>query len=188
MVSRYANYSSINKVYVPEILSGYDAEVYNALFYLSQRLGFELLNYKNSLRIGDILISRGIFEYNRMLHFSVDINYARTNLLYLGIGYESGYRLNAPGIFDIDYDIIFYGSHKHNFRDDNYIAGVHADFAGVLSKYITRGTRREDSYNMTPEILAKYIERNNLYYAHGDNYNYIVFAVDKNGNISQYFK
>jgi hypothetical protein len=92
MINRYANYSGIKKVYVPEILSEYDAEVYNSLYYLSERLGFELLLYKNSLRIGDVLISRGIFEYNKMLHFLVDINYSQTNLLYLGIGYETGYK------------------------------------------------------------------------------------------------
>jgi hypothetical protein len=188
MISRYANYSSIKKVYVPEILDEYDAEVYNALYYLSRRLGFELLNYRDTLLMGDVRITRGIFEYNRMLHFSVDINFARTNILYLGIGYESGFRQHMPEIFDTGYDIVFYGSHKHNFRDDNYVAGIHAGFAGVLSQYITRGTREPDSYNMTHEILQKYLEHGSLFYSSGDDYSHIVFNVRRNGNITHYFK
>lgn len=187
MISRYANYSNIKKVYVPEILNDYDEEVYNSLYYLSQRLGFELLQYKNALGIGDVLISRGIFEYDKMLHFSVDINYRKANLLYLGIGYNEGFVKHMPKLFDNNYDIVFYGSHKHNFRDDNYIAGIYANFAGVLSKY-TNGNKEESSSNMTREVLEKYIERDNLYYISSNFYNYLVFAVNKNGNISQYFK
>ena len=188
MIDRYANYTDIKKVYVPEILNEYDAEVYNSLYFLSQRLGFELLNYGKTLKLGDILISRGIFDYNKMLHFSVDINYRHINLLYLGIGYEPGYRENTPDIFDINYDIIFYGSHKHNFRDDDYIGGVRANFAGVLSKYITRGGGEESSTRFEREILDKYIEHDNLYYSSGDFYSHMVFEVDKNGNIKKYFK
>ncbi|MCL2099388.1 MAG: ComEC/Rec2 family competence protein [Oscillospiraceae bacterium] len=187
MIGRYADYSNINTVYAPEILNDYDTEVYSALSLLSQRLGFELINYGNMLKTGDVYIARGVFEYDKMLHFWIDLNYGHVNLLYSGIGYESGYRAYKPELFDVDYDIIFYGSHKHNYRDDDYISGFFAGGAGVLSQYMTRGTKQEDSTRFERGILAGYLEQSNLYYAAQQNsHSHMVFAAEKNGNISKY--
>jgi len=187
MISRYANRSGINRVYVPAILNEVDAEVYNALYFLSHRFGFELLNYGNTLQLGDVLITRGIFDYNRMLHFWVDINYSHVNLLYLGIGYYSGFRENTPELFYINYDIVFYGSHKHNFRSSDWVAGIYGNFAGVLSQYIRREDREASSQRFERDILDLYIERDNLFFASGDAYSHIVFAVDRAGKIEKYF-
>ena len=187
MIRRYATRSGINRIYVPEILSDVDAEVYNALYFLSHRFGFELLNYGNTLQLGDILITRGIFEYNRMFHFWVDINYRHVNLLYLGIGYYNGFRRHTPELFYIDYDIVFYGSYKRNFRTSDWVAGIYGSFAGVMSQYISRDTGAHNSYRFEREILNLYIERNNLFFASGDSYSHIVFAVDMDGGIEKHF-
>ena len=186
MIDRYANHSSINRVYVPEILSDSDAHVYNLLYNLSQSLDFTLVSYQNALRLGDVLISRGIFEYNRMTHFLVDMNYGAVNLLYLGIGYYAGFRAYAPQIFNVDYDIVFYGTHKHNFRDDDWVAEIYASFAGVLSQYLSR-SREHASYRFRREILDKYLERGHLFYPSGDSYSHIVFTADRSGGLTKRF-
>jgi len=190
MIYRYAARSDINRVYAPEVLTARDAEVFTSLYHLSHGLGFELVSYQNALRLGDVLVRRGIFEYDRMTHFYIDMSLPRNNgnvnLLYLGIGYESGFLRNAPELFDVDYDIVFYGTHKHNFRADDWVAGIHAGFAGVLSQYLTR-QREHHSYRFDWDILSKYIEDGNLFYPSGDFYSHIVFAVDRAGNISQHF-
>jgi hypothetical protein len=41
---------------------------------------------------------------------------------------------------------------------------------------------------MPNAILEKYIAHDNLYYSSADFYDYIIFVINKNGNISQYFK
>jgi len=187
MIRRYANRSGINRVYVPEILNEDDAEVYNSLYFLSHRFGFELLNYGSVLQLGDVLLTRGVFEYNRMLHFWVDINYRHVNLLYLGIGYYSGFRQHLPELFYINYDIVFYGSYKRNFRSSDWVAGIYGNFAGVLSQYISRETGEANSQRFEREILDLYIERGNLFYASDDTYSHIVFAVDRDGGIEKHF-
>jgi hypothetical protein len=187
MIYRYAGRSDIGRVYAPEILSERDAGVFASLYDLSGRLGFELVNYGNSLRLGDVLMRRGIFEYNGMTHLFVDMNYGGVNLLYLGIGYGEGFRIHAPEIFGVDYDIVFYGAHKHNFRDDDWTAEIYADFAGVLSQYLTR-QREHHSYRFGREIMDKYLAGEHLFYPHGEDYSHIVFSADgRTGRISKYF-
>ena len=154
MIRRYFNYSEIKKVYVPAPLNDYDFEVLNMIYNLTVTgsLNFELINYGNLLKSDNILINIKNFEYNKMAHTLVEIDIDTENtvrkLLYLGIGYKEGYEIYTDTANN-NYDIVFYGSHKHNLRDDDYITDTAGSYAGVLSEYL------DNNKNITSQKLEK---------------------------------
>ena len=189
MIARYMEYSDIKKVYIPAPLSEYDVEVYNMLYYLSVTAGFKLINYGTSLQLDDnILITVNTFEYNKMIHTAIDINYqtenTRKKLLYLGIGYKEGYELHTD-IKNNDYDIVFYGSHKHNRRDDDYVSDISGSYAGVLSSYLD-GEKNITNPKLDASALSAYVSGSVLF--RSDDYGSIVFELRKDGMIRHYLK
>jgi len=188
MIRRYANYSAINKIYVPVPANSYDTEVLNMLYLLSESLNFKLINYGNSLQLDDILITVHTFNHNRMLHQAVKIDYKTSNahrkLLYLGIGYKEGYE-RYTDIKNYDYDIVFYGSHKHNFRDDDYISNISGTYAGVLSSYLDNG-RNVKTQKLDASAVEAYLS--GAFLLRSDDHGSIVFEVRKDGKIRHYLK
>ena len=189
MIMKYLTYSDIKKVYVPEPLNEYDTEVLNSLYYLSVSAGFELIKYKNSLKLSDnTLITVNSFDYNKMKHMTIDIDYRTENaiksLLYLGIGYKEGYEeygdLNSK-----NYDIVFYGSHKHNLRDDNYTTDIYGLYAGVLSTYLN-ANKEKASQKLEPDAIKAYLSGSVLFLS--DDYKSIIFEFRKDGEIKRYLK
>lgn len=198
MIRRYINYSNINRVYIPAPSSEYDIEVLNALYYLSinKDREFELIKYGDSLDLGGgITITKTMFDYNKMQHLMVNLiyheNFAYKNFLYLGIGYAEGFSNYTNNASNDGYDVVFYGTHKHNRRDDNYISDVYGVFAGVLSSY-TDNNKNKATQRLTLHALDKYLENfsdeQNPALFLSDDYNSIVFEVNKTGRIKRYLK
>jgi len=197
MIRRYLAYSDINKVYVPVPANAYDTEVLNMLYYLSilplgsgtdtdtDKKNFELIQYGGSLQLDDVLITVDTFNYNRMLHTTISFDYANAKLLYLAIGYKEGYEL-FTGIKNQNYDIVFYGTHKHNERDDNYTSDIYGSFAGVLSSYLDNDKKRA-SQNLDANAVDFYRRSDSVLFM-SDNYDSIIFDVRKNGGIKYYLK
>ena len=193
MIKKYINYSEIKKVYVPEPLDDYDAEVLNMLYYLSLSAStdFDLIKYNNSLKLDDLLISVSNFDYNKMRHTAVELDYntgqtenTGKKLLYLGIGYKEGYE-QYTDFSDKSFDIVFYGSHKHNRRDDNYIANIYGSYAGVISSYLD-GDKNKAWQKLEPNALEAYLSGSVL--LKSDDYSSVVFEIRKNGDIKRYLK
>jgi len=184
MIKRYLNYSDINKVYIPGPVSEYDAEVYNLLYYLSVDLGFTLINYGTALDLDGVIISVNTFDYKKMLHQAIDISYANKRLLYLGIGYKEGYRENT-NIHSREYDVVFYGTHRHNRRDDDYVSDISGSYAGVLSSYLDADKNRTVP-KLELSAIEAYISGSVLFLS--DSYRSIVFEVRKDGAIRHYLK
>jgi len=188
MIKRYIAYCEINKIYVPEPIDDYDVEVLNMLYYLSLSSGFELVKYNNSLKLGDVLITVNSFDYDKMRHMTVELDYktesSRKKLLYLGIGYKEGYE-EYTDINDNKYDIVFYGSHKHNQRDDNYISNIYGSYAGVISSYLD-GDKNKVWQKLDPAAIDAYLSESMLFVS--DDYGSVVFEMRKNGEIKYYLK
>jgi len=188
MIKKYLTYSEINKIYVPEPSDEYDTEVLNMLYYLSLTEKFELINYGNTLKSGEVLITVDKFNYNKMAHMAVDIEYKTENankkLLYLAIGYKEGYA-EYSNVKDNNYDIVFYGTHKHNQKDDNYISDIKGSYAGVLSTYLDEDKKRI-SQQLESSVTKAYSSGSLLFIS--DNYKSIIFALNKNGGIKYYLK
>jgi hypothetical protein len=119
---------------------------------------------------------------------TVDINYktenTQKNLLYLGIGYREGYAEYAD-TSGKSYDIIFYGSHKHNRRDDNYVASLSGSYAGVVSYYFDEN-KNKATQKLDSVALEAYLSGSGLFKS--DDYNSIVFDIRKDGGIKHYLK
>ena len=189
MIRRYLTFSDINKVYVPEPQSKADIETFNLLYYLSIDEDFELINYGNSVKLGDVLITVNTFDYNKMPHMMVDIEYknatVRRRLLYLGIGYKDGYE-KFTDIKNQEYDIIFYGSHKHKNKDEGiYSTDISGSYAGVLSSYLD-GDKNRQTQKLEISALEAYVSGSVLFLS--DNYASIIFEIRKDGGIRRYFK
>ena len=185
MIKKYLIYSDINKIYIPEPINDYDTEVLNSLYYLSLTAGFELVKYGNVLKLSDdILITIDSFDYDKMKHQAVEIDYRTKKLLYLGIGYKEGYE-KFTDIKNKSYDIVFYGSHKHNFRDDDYISDIYGTYAGVLSAYFD-ADKEKASQKLGPDAVDAYLSESVLFVS-GD-YNSVIFDVRKDGRIKHYLK
>ncbi|MCL1857830.1 MAG: ComEC/Rec2 family competence protein [Oscillospiraceae bacterium] len=187
MIKKYITYSEINKVCIPEPLDDYDIEVLNMLYYLSLSGDFELIKYNNSLKLDDVLITVNNFDYNKMRHMTVELDCTtetmRKKLLYLGIGYKDGYA-EYTDINNKSYDIVFYGSHKHNRRDDDYISNIYGSYAGVLSGYID-GDKNKASQKLDMNALEAYLSGSLL--LRSDDYGSVVFEVNKD-EIKYYLK
>jgi competence protein ComEC len=184
MIRRYLNYSEINKVYIPAPAGAYDAEVLNMLYLLSESAGFELINYGSSLKSDDVLISVTNFDHNRMLHTTIEIELEKAKLLYLAIGYKEGYERYTE-IKNHVYDVVFYGTHKHNFRDDDYVSDIAASYAGVLSSYL------DNDGNITTQKLGvsaveAYLSGALLFLS--DDHGSVVFEIKKDGEIRHYLR
>jgi len=188
MLKKYMVYSDINKVYIPEPADEYDIEVLNMLYYLSVPDNFELIKYGNSLKLDNILITVNNFDYNKMKHMTIDMDYNTENthksLLYLGIGYKEGYE-EYMDINNKTYDIVFYGSHKHNFRDDNYKSDIYGSYAGVLSTYLDTNKERT-SQKLGSAAIEAYLTKSVLLVS--DDYNTVIFDMRKDGGIKHYLK
>ena len=184
MIKRYMNYSEVKRVYIPGPASEYDAEVYNLLYYLSVDLGFELINYGTALDLDGVIIAVNTFDYKKMLHQAVDINCGGKRLLYLGIGYKEGYA-EYTNINSRDYDVVFYGTHKHNRRDDDYVSDISGSYAGVLSSYLDNEKNRTVP-KLELSAIEAYISGSVLFLS--DSYKSIVFEVRKNGGMRHYLK
>ncbi|MCL2774726.1 MAG: ComEC/Rec2 family competence protein [Oscillospiraceae bacterium] len=190
MIQRYLTYSNIKKVYIPEPLTEYDIEVYNSLYYLSiePNSGFELIKYGSSLKLDDnITISTTIFDYNKMQHIMVNTIYSSNNLykdfLYLSLGYEDGFSNYTDGK---NYDVVFYGTHRHNKRDDNYTSNVYGTFAGVLSSYLDSG-KNKTTQKLDIPVLDEYITGGSVLLK-SDDYNSIVFEINRTGDLKYWLK
>ncbi|MCL1794720.1 MAG: ComEC/Rec2 family competence protein [Oscillospiraceae bacterium] len=192
MLKKYMEYSEIKKVYIPEPRDEYDIEVLNMLYYLSiaknNGQNFELLKYDKYLVSEKALLSVTNFEYGKMSHLAAEIYYrtqgAERRLLYLGIGYMEGYEKHSD-INEKKYDIVFYGTHKHNRRDDDYVSDVYGLFAGVLSSYLDGeknkttqklGANAIDAYRIGPLLLKS------------DDYGSVVFEIKKDGTLKYFLK
>ena len=187
MIRKYMNFSEINKVYIPVPADDYDIEVFNSLYYLSVN-NFELIKYGVALKLDDILIKVDRFDYNKMRHMSVEIERKIENsqkkLLYLGIGYKEGYdKYTDTG--EKSYDIIFYGTHKHNKRDDNYFSNLYGTYAGVISSYLN-GNKNKTSQKLAADAVEAYLSGSLLFKS--DDFNSIVFEIRKDGKIKHYLK
>lgn len=188
MIKKYITYSEIKKVYIPEPVDDYDTEVLNMLYYLSVSSDFELIKYANSLKLDDILITVTNFDYDKMRHMTVDLDYktetSHKKLLYLGIGYKEGYE-QYTDIGDKSYDIVFYGSHKYNQRDDDYISNIYGSYAGVISSYLD-GNKNKTWPKLEAVALEAYLSGSVLF--RSDDYGSVVFELCKNNNIKYYLK
>jgi len=188
MIKKYISYSEINKVYIPNPVDDYDIEVLNYLYYLSVSENFELIKYGDSLQLNDVLIAVNKFDYNKMRHMTVDINCkfesVQKNLLYLGIGYREGYA-EYTDTGEKNYDIIFYGSHKHNRRDDNYAASLSGSYAGVVSYYFD-ADKNKATQKLDTTALEAYLGGAML--LKSEDYGKIVFEIKKDGRIKCYLK
>ena len=190
MIERYLTYSNIKKVYIPKPLTEYDIEVYNSLYYLSiePNSGFELIKYGSSLNLdGNITISPILFDYNKMQHIIVNIAYhsnnSYKNFLYLSLGYKDGFSNYTYGK---SYEVVFYGTHRHNKRDDNYTSDVYGTFAGVLSGYLD-GSKNKATQKLDLSTLDEYITGGSVLLK-SDDYNSIVFEINRTGDLKYYLK
>jgi len=184
MIKKYINYSEIKKVYIPEPMDDYDVEVLNMLYYLSVSADFVLIKYDNALKLDDVLITVNNFDYNKMRHITVDLECKSKRLLYLGIGYKEGYG-EYTDISENIYDIVFYGSHKHNRRDDNYVTNIYGSYAGVLSSYLDEN-KNKTSQKLEVNALEAYLSGSKLF--RSENYGSVVFEVKKDGGIKYYLR
>jgi len=185
MIKKYMTYSDVKRVYIPEPYDDYDIEVLNMLYYLSVSADFELVKYGNALKLDHVLITVNNFDYNKMRHMTVVMDYKNINkILYLGIGYKEGYA-EYTDVKNYDYDIVFYGSHKHNRRDDNYVSDIYGSYAGVLSSYLD-GDKNKTSQKIEASALENYLSGSVLF--RSDDYGSIVFEIDKNDRIKHYLK
>jgi len=196
MIRKYISYSEIKKVYIPAPADDYDIEVFNSLYYLSVSENFELIKYNDSLKLNNVLITVNTFDYNKMRHMTVDIDIdcrlefrssnenVRRKLLYLGIGYREGYAEHTD-INEKDYDIIFYGSHKHNRRDDDYVASLSGSYAGVLSYYFD-ANKNKAAQKLDASALEAYLSGSRLFKS--DDYHSIVLEIKKDGGIKCYLR
>ena len=196
MLKKYMEYSEIKTVYVPKPEDEYDIEVFNMLYYLSIDIdaeggagqNFELAVYENHLLLDWVLLLVTNFDYDKMRHTATEIYYrtggAERRLLYLGIGYMEGYERYTE-INDKKYDIVFYGTHKHNRRDDDYVTNVYGLFAGVLSSYFD-GDKNETTQKLGADAIEAYRLGPVLFKS--DNYGSIVFEIKKDGALKYYLK
>ena len=189
MIKKYMSYSEIGKVYITSPVDDYDIEVLNSLYYLSANgKNFELIKYGESLKLDDILITPVKFDYNKMRHMTVEIDYKTNNthkkLLYLGIGYKEGYA-EYTNTGEKNYDIVFYGVHKHNRRDDIYASNLFGSYAGVVSYYLD-GNKNKASQKLDAAAVDAYLSGSLL--LKSDNYAAIVFEIRKDGEIRHYLK
>jgi len=188
MIKKYMNYSEIKRIYVPDPVDDYDLEVLNMLYYLSLISEFELVKYKNSLKLDNVLITVNSFDYNKMRHMTVELDCrtesARRDLLYLGIGYKEGYS-EYTDIGDKNFDIVFYGSHKHNERDNDYISDIYGSYAGVISSYLDKN-KNIATQKLDAAAINAYLSESVLFKS--DDYGSIVFEICKDGGIKYYLK
>ena len=108
----------------------------------------------------------------------------RNRLLYLGIGYKEGYE-KYTNIKDQSYDIVFYGSHKHNKRDDDYISDISGSYAGVLSSYLD-GDKNKNTQKLEAAAIEQYLSGSVLFKS--DDYGSVIFEIRKDGGIKYYLK
>ena len=186
MIKKYMSYSNIRRIYVPEPKNEYDTEVFNLLYLASADgdTGFEMVNYGNHLELDGITIHLTAFDYNKSAHLAIETDYAGVKLLYLGIGYREAYRANTD-IKNKEYDVVFYGTHKHNKRDDDYVSDTAGKYAGVLSNY-TDGAGNIKTQKLDAQAISAYLSGSVLFYT-GD-FDFIVFEARKNGEIRHYIK
>ncbi|MCL2815947.1 MAG: ComEC/Rec2 family competence protein [Oscillospiraceae bacterium] len=192
MLKKYMEYSEIKTVYIPKPSDAYDAEVQNMLYYMSigedGRQNFELVRYEDYLVADKVLLNVMNFDYDKMRHTATDIYYriagAERRLLYLGIGYMEGYGSRTK-IGGERYDVVFYGTHKHNRRDDDYVSDVYGLFAGVLSSYFDEN-KNETTQKLGAAAVEAYRSGSELFKS--ENCGPIVFEVQKDGSLKYYLK
>jgi hypothetical protein len=196
MIRRYMMYSDINRVYIPEPLDNYDVDVFNMLFYLSIRpdgnKNFELVKYSGALMPGEVLVAVNNFEHERTPHRIIEMSVNREagnlrvirRLLYLGIGYQEGYEKHTD-ISSRRYDIVFYGTHRYNRREDIFTSDIYGTYAGILSTY--RGTDGGRQFQRLGEnALSAYSSDSILFIS--DSYRTVIFDIRKDGSIKNYLK
>jgi hypothetical protein len=190
MIRRYQQFSDITTVYAPVPKNNYDREVMNTLYNLSvsQSPGFDLELYDGSLMLGEVLITVHRFNFNKMFHQAVEIEYAAPEkpgrLLYLGIGYKEGYERHTD-LSGREFDVVFYGSHKRNFRDDDYVANIAGSYAGVLSSYLDND-KNAAAQKLGAAAVEAYLSGSLL--MRSDDFCHVVFDIRKNGRIRHYIK
>ena len=138
LLEKFLNYCTIDKVFVPEPKTDYDREVFTALFDVvvnddnTYRKSYELfIYYDGVVDLNDTTVIVNEFNYNSMKHMTVDIRRNDRKFLYLGIGYGEIYNYIGD-----TYDVVFYGTHKHNRKDDDYSTNIYGTHYGVLSDYL----------------------------------------------------
>ena len=192
MLKKYMEYSEIKKVFAPEPLDEYDAEVFAMLCQLSVSGGggqnFEIETYGKYVMLDKILLAVTNFDYDKMRHTAAEIYYrtggAERKLLYLGIGYMEGYGKHTE-INEARYDIVYYGTHKHNRRDDDYVSNQYGTFAGVLSSYLDGG-KNKTTQKLGADAIGAYRSGSALFKS--EDHGSIVFEIKKDGALEHYLK
>ncbi|MCL2159774.1 MAG: ComEC/Rec2 family competence protein, partial [Oscillospiraceae bacterium] len=188
MIKKYLTYSDIKRVYVPEPKDDYDLEVLNLLYDSSISPEgepiFELVKYQSPLMLGGAQIAVTNFDYDKMRHQAIEISCKGKSLLYLGIGYKEGYEAHTD-IPSKNYDIVFYGTHKHNRRDDSYVSNIYGNAAGVLSSYFD-ADKNKTTQKLGAEAINAYRSGSVLF--RSDDFGFIVFEIEKDGKLGYYLK
>lgn len=192
MLKKYMEYSEIKTVCIPKPSDAYDVEVFNMLYHISVTedgsQNFELVQYENYLVADRVLLRVINFDYDKMRHTAAEIYYrtemTEKRLLYLGIGYMEAYEKYTE-INDKRYDIVFYGTHKHNRRDDDYVSDVYGLFAGVLSSYFDEG-KNETTQKLGAKAIDAYRTGSVLFKS--GSCGPIVFEIKKDGALKYYLK
>jgi hypothetical protein len=192
ILKKYMEYCEIKTVLAPTPLDDYDAEVFDMLRELSVAKqggqNFELEEYENYYVADRVLLKVINFDYDKMRHTAAEIYYrtgdAERRLLYLGIGYMEGYE-KYTDINSKQYDIAYYGSHKHNRRDDDYVTNVYGNFAGVLSGYLDGG-KNKTTQKLGVDAIEAYRKSSVLF--RSDDHGSIVFELKKDGALKYYLK
>jgi hypothetical protein len=193
MLERFMDYCTVDRVFVPEPKTDYDREVFQSLFDFAVQSGgeyrknYELFMYYDGIvQLNDTAVIVNAFDYNKMRHMTVDIRNAETDrkFLYLGIGYGEIYSYIGE-----KYDIVFYGTHKHNRKDDDYSTSIYGLHYGVLSDYINN-FKNKAMQRLEPSALEAYDldkGRQLIYSGETDNL-YPVFEVTKNNALNLFLR
>lgn len=179
MLEKFMDYCNIDRVFVPVPKTAYDKKIFSMLSHFAvndnnlHRKSYELFMYYDSIVIlGNTSVMVNEFEDNKMKHMTVDIWRDNRKFLYLGIGYERVYRY-----IGYTYDVVFYGTHKHNRRDDDYSTSIYGLHYGVLSDYINN-YKNKATQRLEQNVLEKYTLGNTqLIFSGNDENFYPVFEV-----------
>ena len=187
MLERLMSYCNIDRVFAPYPKTDYDKEVFDTLFDFSvthddrYRKNYELFMYYDGiLELNDVVIIVNEFDYNRMGHMTVDIWNSERKFLYLGIGYGNIY----DNYIGNTYDVVFYGTHKHNRRDDDYSTGLYGLNYGILSDYLNNFKNKATQRLENNALEAYDFEKGpRLISAGRDELYYPIFEVKKNNDL-----
>lgn len=189
MIRKLMDYCTVQRVFVPYPVTDYEKQVFQDLFDLSVNTSdayaknYELFMYYDGiLDLGDTTVIVNAFDYNGTQHMTTDIRRGDRKFLYLGIGYGEIYNYIGD-----TYDVVFYGTHKHNRKDGDFSAGIYGRYYGVLSDYID-GFGNKAFQRLEPSVLEAYDvdKEGRLISCGADDKYYPVFEVAKDNSL-KYF-